>query len=84
MLRKITFALVAAGALGAAALAPIPASARGHGGGFHAGAHGGWAHGGFAHRGWGHRGFAYRGWGRGVYGYGGGPGWCYYHPYRCR
>jgi hypothetical protein len=29
-------------------------------------------HGGF-HEGWGHRGF----------GYGVGPGWCYFHPYRC-
>jgi hypothetical protein len=44
------------------------ASAWGRGGGF------GEFHGGF-HENWGHRGFGY--------GYGGGPGWCYFHPYRC-
>jgi hypothetical protein len=33
---------------------------------------GGGFHDGF-HEGWGHRGF----------GYGFGPGWCYFHPYRC-
>jgi hypothetical protein len=33
---------------------------------------GGGFHGGF-HEGWAHRGF----------GYGYGPGWCYFHPYRC-
>jgi hypothetical protein len=72
MLRKISFALVAATALGTAALAPTSASAWGHGRGVHVGRyHGGWVHRGF---GWGHRDF----------GYGGGPGWCYYHPRRCR
>jgi hypothetical protein len=68
MFRKISIALVAAAALGSAALAPTSASAWGRGGGF------GGYHGGF-HEGWGHRGFGY--------GYGGGPGWCYFHPYRC-
>jgi hypothetical protein len=48
MLRKISFAVVTAIALGSAALAPAPASAHGFGG------FGGW-HGG----GWGHRGFGY-------------------------
>jgi Spy/CpxP family protein refolding chaperone len=38
--------------------------------GWHGGFHHGW-HGGWFHRGWG-----YAGWGPG-------PGWCYYHPYRC-
>lgn len=46
MLRKVTLALIAAASLGAAALAPAPASA----GGFHHGWHGGW------HNGW-HTGF---------------------------
>jgi hypothetical protein len=32
-------------------------------------------HGGGFHDGWGHRGFGY--------GYGGGEGWCNWHPYRC-
>jgi hypothetical protein len=68
MFRKISIALVAAAALGSAALAPTSASAWGRGGGF------GGFHGGF-HEGWGHRGFGY--------GYGGGPGWCYLHTYRC-
>ena len=68
MFRKISIALVAAAALGSAALAPTSASAWGHGGGF------GGFHGGF-HEGWGHRGFGF--------GYGYGPGWCYFHPYRC-
>jgi hypothetical protein len=68
MFRKISIALVAAAALGSAALAPTSASAWGRGGGF-GGFHGGY------HEGWGHRGFGY--------GYGGGPGWCYFHPYRC-
>jgi hypothetical protein len=72
MLRKIGFALVAAAALGTAALAPTSASAWGHGHGFHGGRHGGWGHRDFGRGGWGHRDF------------GGGPGWCYYHPYRCR
>jgi hypothetical protein len=67
MFRKISIALVAAAALGSAALAPTSASAWGRGGGF-GGFHGGY------HEGWGHRGFGY--------GYGG-PGWCYFHPYRC-
>jgi hypothetical protein len=66
MFRKISIALVAAAALGSAALAPTSASAWGRGGGF------GGFHGGF-HEGRDHRGF----------GYGGGPGWCYFHPYRC-
>jgi hypothetical protein len=48
MLRKITFALVAAAALGTAALAPTSASAWGHGRGVHVGRyHGGWVHRGF-------------------------------------
>jgi hypothetical protein len=68
MLRKISFALVAAAALGTAALAPTSASAWGHG--FHGRYHGGWGHRGL---GWGHRGVVY----------GAGPGWCYYHPHRC-
>jgi hypothetical protein len=68
MLRKISIALVAAAALGTAALAPTSASAWGRGG-FHGGFHGGYG-------GWGHRGFGY--------GYGSGPGWCYWHPYRCQ
>jgi hypothetical protein len=67
MFRKISIALVAAAALGSAALAPTSASAWGRGGGF-GGFHGGY------HEGWGHRGFGY--------GYSG-PGWCYFHPYRC-
>ena len=52
MFRKISIALVAAAALGSAALAPTSASAWGRGGGF------GGYHGGF-HEGWGHRGFGY-------------------------
>jgi hypothetical protein len=68
MFRKISIALVAAAALGSAALAPTSASAWGRGGEF------GGYHGGF-HEGWGHRGFGF--------GYGYGPGWCYFHPYRC-
>jgi len=56
MFRKLTFALLATAALGAAALAPTSASAWGHGGGFHGGYgfHGGF-HGGYGgyHRGWG-------------------------------
>jgi hypothetical protein len=54
MLRKISIALVAAAALGSAALAPTSASAWGRGGGFD-GFHGGY------HEGWGHRGFGYSG-----------------------
>jgi hypothetical protein len=51
--RKIlSIALVAAAALGSAALAPTSVSAWGRGGGF------GGFHGGF-HEGWGHRGFGY-------------------------
>jgi hypothetical protein len=46
MLRKISFALVTAVALGGATLAPAPASAHGFGGGWHGG-------------GWGHRGFGF-------------------------
>jgi hypothetical protein len=69
MFRKISIALVAAAALGSAALAPTSALAWGRGGGF------GGFHGGF-HEGWDHRGFGY------GYG-GGGSGWCYFHPYRC-
>ena len=68
MFRKISIALVAAAALGSAALAPTSASAWGRGGGF------GGYHGGF-HEGWGHRGFGF--------GYGHAPGWYYFHPYRC-
>jgi hypothetical protein len=55
MLRKISFALVTAAALGSAALVPAPASAHGFGGGWHGG-------------GWGHRGISV-GFGYG-YGYG--------------
>jgi hypothetical protein len=40
MLRKITFALVTAVALGGAALAPATASAHGFGGGWHGGGYG--------------------------------------------
>jgi hypothetical protein len=70
MLRKISFALIAAAALGSAALAPTSASAWGRGGGFRDGGfHREWR-GGFEHRGFG-------------YGYGYEPGWCYFHPYRC-
>ena len=68
MFRKISIALVAAAALCSAALAPTSASAWGRGGGF------GGFHSGF-HEGWGHRGFGF--------GYSYGPGWCYFHPYRC-
>jgi hypothetical protein len=71
MFRKLTIAFVAAAALGTAAMAPTTASAWGWG---HGGWHGGW------HHGWG-GGWGYRGWGYRAYG--GGPGWCYYHPYRC-
>jgi hypothetical protein len=75
MFRKLTFALIATAALGAAALASTSASAHGGGGGSH-GSYGGFhgSYGGF------HRDFRgdrrYRGWGYG-------PGWCYYHPYEC-
>jgi hypothetical protein len=81
MLRKTVFALVAAAALGITALVPTSASARGGHGGGHGGFHGG-AH----HGNWSHRGFGYRSWGHRAYGCGGGggPGWCYYHPRRCR
>jgi hypothetical protein len=47
MLRKISFALVTAIALGSAALVPAPASAHGFG------RFGGWHGGGFGHRGFG-------------------------------
>ena len=47
MFRKTMFALTAAVALGAAALAPTSASAWGF--------HGGWGHGGWGHGGWGPR-----------------------------
>jgi hypothetical protein len=74
MFRKLTFALIATAALGAAALAPTSASAFGHFGGGHGG-YGG------LHRGYGglHRDFrrwGYRGWDHG-------PGLCYYYPYLC-
>ena len=59
MLRKVTLGLVAAGAVAMAALAPVSASAAGHGGhgGGHGG-HGGWHGGGHGggHGGW-HSGF---------------------------
>jgi hypothetical protein len=42
MIRKLTFAMVATAALGAAALAPTSASAHGWGGGWHGGWHHGW------------------------------------------
>ncbi|MBN9004173.1 MAG: sulfur globule protein precursor [Rhizobiales bacterium] len=45
MLRKIALAAVAAASLGAAALAPAPASAAGWHHGWHGGWHGGWHHG---------------------------------------
>lgn len=67
MLRKLTLALVAVAALGTAAMAPTSASAWGWHGRWHGGWHGGW----------------HRGWGWGPRFYGGGPGWCYWHPYRC-
>jgi hypothetical protein len=70
MLRKISFAVVTAVALGTAALAPAPASAHGFFGG---GGHFGGGHFG----GWVHRGFGF------GYGYGYGRGWCYWHPYSC-
>jgi hypothetical protein len=63
MLRKLTFALVAAASLGAMALAPTAASAGGGGGG------GGWG-GGYHHHHWGH------GFGIGYYG-GYGDDGCY-------
>jgi hypothetical protein len=56
MLRKISFALVTALALGSAALAPTSASAHGFGGGWHGG---GWSHG------FGYGGYGYGGYGRG-------------------
>jgi uncharacterized membrane protein len=72
MLRKISFAVVTAMVLGAAAIAPSSASAHGFGG-F---GHGGFGHGGFGHGGgWGHRSFGF--------GVGYGRGWCYWHPYAC-
>jgi hypothetical protein len=86
MFRKLTFALIATAALGAAALAPTSASAHGSGGG--GGSHGGYggfhgSYGGFhgGYRGYSgyrsfHRDWRYRGWGYG-------PGWCYYHPDQC-
>jgi hypothetical protein len=74
MLRKITFALVAAASLSAIALAPSAASARGFGGG---GGHGfGGGHSGF-HEGFGgDRRFFHHDFGRGFAGYGYGDG-CY-------
>ena len=84
MFRKLTFALLATAALGAAALAPTSASAHGGGGGG-GGSHGGYGsfggHGGYHvgyrdfHRDY-RRDWRYRGWGYG-------PGWCYYHPDQC-
>jgi hypothetical protein len=70
MFRKLALTIVAAAALGTAALAPTSASAwhggwRGHYGGWHGG-------------GWGYRYAGYR-----AYGYGYGNGWCYRHPYAC-
>ena len=53
MLHKITLGLIAAASLGAAALAPVSASAHG----FHGGGWGGW-HGGFGHHGF-YRGSAF-------------------------
>jgi hypothetical protein len=71
MVRKLTFAVVAAAALGTAALAPTSASAwHGGWGGWHGGFHGGWGYGG-----WGYGGYR-------LYG-GYDSDWCYYHPYRC-
>jgi hypothetical protein len=55
MLRKISFALVTAVALGSAAFAPAPASAHGFGG------FSGWHGGGFTHRAFGF-GYGGRGW----------------------
>jgi Spy/CpxP family protein refolding chaperone len=67
MFRKLTIAVVAAAALGTAAMAPTTASAWGwHGGGWHGGWHHGWG------GGWGYRAWGYRP-----------HGWCFYHPYRC-
>jgi hypothetical protein len=68
MIRKLTLAATVAGALGAAAFAPNPASAawRGGGhGGWHGGFHGGWHHawGGARHYAWG--GGWRHAWGRG-------------------
>ena len=69
MVRKLTFALIATTALGAAALAPTSASAwHGGWGGWHGGWHGGWGYGGYGYR---------------VYGGGYDFDWCFYHPYRC-
>jgi hypothetical protein len=76
MVRKLALALVAATALGTAAMAPTSASAWGFGGwhGFH-----GYDHGYGRGYGWGYRHF---GWGYGRdFGYG--RGWCYWHPYVC-
>jgi len=77
MYRKIVLAVIAATAIGTAALAPTSASAW-------------WGHGGWGHGGWGHYGgWGYRGWGGPAYivapgySYGYGRGWCYWHPYRC-
>ena len=67
MFRKLTFALVASAALGAAALAPTSASAWGYG-----------FHGGYDFHGF-HRGFDY-GWGYGGYDR---DRWCYFHPGAC-
>jgi hypothetical protein len=63
MFRKIVLTLTAAAALGALALSPTAASARGgHGGGGHGGGHGGF-HGGFHGGGGWHGGGFHRGWG---------------------
>jgi hypothetical protein len=69
MFRKTMFALTAAVALGAAALAPTSASAWGF--------HGGWGHGGWGHGGWGHGGWGHGGWGPRVGFYGGGYVGCW-------
>jgi hypothetical protein len=78
MFRKLALTLVAATALGTAAIAPTTASAWGGHGfhGFHGGYHG--FHGFHGYRyGWGYRGYGYR------YGWGYGYNWCYWHPYAC-
>ena len=74
MFRKLALALVAATALGTAAMAPTSASAWGFGG--HGGFHG--YHDGYH----GYHGYGY-GWGYRHFGWGYGRGWCYWHPYAC-
>jgi hypothetical protein len=74
MFRKLALALIAATALGTAAMTPTTASAWRLGGwhGYH-GYHG-W------NRGWGYR---HYGWRYRHYSWGYGRGWCYWHPYAC-